>query len=412
MPGREPRTGSRTIRELLTIAGCLGVVACHLFLERRAVARACGRVPLRIGVTGTRGKSTVTRLIAASLRADGRAVLAKTTGSKAMIILPDGAEEEIPRRGLPSILEQMRLLKRAVALDARVLVSELMSVQPAILAVESRRLIRPQILVITNARVDHREEMGETRSEIARGLAAAIPAGATVFVLEEENQPEFERAASEAGSRLVTVGERSRPPAEVSWPNRSPGQVFDGDIRLALAVADELGVDPEPALRGIAGARPDFGSLRAWDAVLGEPPAPWTLVSAFAANDPESSRRALARLAGLQREQPRELVGVLNLRADRGDRTLQWVEALDSGFFSGFAALYIIGAHTGAARWRRRAPAAPAVRPLRAGSAEAILAAVTRSHGGGAVLVGLGNMGGLGGTLVEHWEKIGRTHAL
>ncbi len=376
------------------------------------MARACGRVPLRIGVTGTRGKSTVTRLIAASLRADGRTVLAKTTGSKAMIILPDGAEEEIPRRGLPSILEQMRLLKRAVALDARVLVSELMSVQPAILAVESRRLIRPQILVITNARVDHREEMGETRSEIARGLAAAIPAGATVFVLEEENQPEFERAASEAGSRLVTVGERSRPPAEVPWPDWSPGQVFDGDIRLALAVADELGVDPEPALRGIVGARPDFGSLRAWDAVLGEPPAPWTLVSAFAANDPESSRRALARLAGLRREQPRELVGVLNLRADRGDRTLQWVEALDSGFFSGFAALYIIGAHTGAARWRQRAAAAPAIRPLRAGSAEAILAAVTRSHGGGAVLVGLGNMGGLGGRLVEHWEKIGRTHAL
>ena len=386
-------------------------MALYLFLERLAVARAAGRIPLRIAVTGTRGKSTVTRLIAASLRADGRSVLAKTTGSKAMVIFPDGAEEEILRRGLPSVLEQKTILRRAAALGARVLVSELMSVHPAILAVESRRLIRPHILVITNVRVDHREEMGKTRAEIARGLAAAIPSGATVFVLEEENHPQFERAAREAGSRLITV--RSAPqPKGISGPQPAPGQGFDGDISLALAVSGELGVPGELTLHGIAGARPDFGSFRAWDTVLGDPPASWTLVSAFAANDPESTRRALGRLDGLLRATPRELVGVLNLREDRGDRTLQWIDALDSGFFSGFAALYVVGAHTGARRWRRPSAATPAVRPLREDSVEPLMAAVVQAHREGAVLVGLGNMGGLGRSLVELWEKTGRTHAL
>ncbi|OGD20092.1 MAG: poly-gamma-glutamate synthase PgsB [Candidatus Aminicenantes bacterium RBG_16_63_16] len=383
----------------------------YFFLEKLAVARAAGRIPLRIAVTGTRGKSTVTRLIAAALRADGRSVLAKTTGSKAMIILPDGTEEEIVRRGLPTILEQKGILSRAASLDAGVFVSELMSVRPDILAVESRRLIRPQILVITNARVDHREEMGTTRAEIAGGLAAAIPSGATVFILEEENRPEFERAAREAGSRLITV-KSGRPPEADSEPLPALGQGFEGDLALALAVSDRLGVPRGPALRGIAGARPDFGSLRAWDAVLGDPPAPWTLVSAFAANDPESSRRALELLAERPLEMRRELVGVLNLRADRGDRTLQWIEALDKGFFRGFAALYVVGAHTRAGRWRRPSQAAPSVRPLRGSSVEPLMEAIVQAHGGGAVLVGLGNMGGLGRTLVERWEKIGRAHAL
>ncbi len=411
MPGLEARAGSRTIRELLTIAACLAVMSVYLLLERLRVARVAGRIPLRIAVSGTRGKSTVTRLIAAVLRADGRSVLAKTTGSKAMIIYPDGAEEEIGRRGLPTILEQKGILRRAAALQVRALVLELMSVRPAILAVESRRLIRPHLLVITNARVDHREEMGTTRSEIAGALAAAIPSGARVFVLEEEDHPEFARAAKKADSRLITV-KGGRPPGPDPVPLSASGQWFDGDIALALAVADELGVSRESALSGIAGARPDFGGLRAWHAVVGDPPVCWTLVSAFAANDPDSSRRSLERLAGLQSVKPRELVGVLNLRRDRGDRTLQWVEALNQGFFSEFAALYVVGAHTGSRRWRRPSIAPPAVRPLRETSVEPLMAAIIRTHREGAVLVGLGNMGGLGRSLVEYWEKIGRPHAL
>jgi hypothetical protein len=103
---------------------------------------------------------------------------------------------------------------------------------------------------------------------------------------------------------------------------------------------------------------------------------------------------------------------VLNLRSDRGDRTLQWIDALDEGFFGAFAALYVVGAHTRAGRWRRPSGAPPALRPLEARAAEPLMAAIVGAHRGGGLLVGLGNMGGLGRSLVEHWERIGRTHAL
>ncbi|MCK5258708.1 MAG: hypothetical protein KAJ69_04240, partial [Thermoplasmatales archaeon] len=44
-------------------------------------------IPIRIWVNGSRGKSSVTRLIAAGLRTDGKRVIAKTTGTSARFII-------------------------------------------------------------------------------------------------------------------------------------------------------------------------------------------------------------------------------------------------------------------------------------------------------------------------------------
>jgi poly-gamma-glutamate synthase PgsB/CapB len=386
----------------------LGVL---LLLERRAVRRHAGQIPLRIAVTGTRGKSTVTRLIAGSLRAAGWSVLAKTTGSKPIVMLPDGSEEEIERSGLPTILEQKIILKRAARLGVRALVSELMSVRPEVLAVESRRLLQPHIVVITNVRLDHREELGRTKPEVARGLASAVAPGSVVFVLDKEFYPEFGRAARESGATLVRVS-AGRPSGDAARLAPATRPAFPEDVALALAVSGRLGVPEEIALRGLAAVRPDFGSLRVWEADLGAPAAPWVLASAFAANEPESSDVALWRLRSLPSAAGRELVGLLNLRADRGDRTVQWIEALDRGFFAGFSSLYVVGAHVAARRWRHRSVQTPAVSRLPGRTIESLMEEIVRGHPGGAVLIGLGNMGGLGERFVLHWDKIGRAHAL
>ena len=99
-----------------------------LVIERLRLARCHRAIPLRIAVTGTRGKTSVARLLASVLREDGRRVLAKTTGSQATLVLPDGSVEEIRRRGQPSILEQKQLLHRGVELGADVVVAEIMSI--------------------------------------------------------------------------------------------------------------------------------------------------------------------------------------------------------------------------------------------------------------------------------------------
>ena len=371
-----------------------------LYLEQRAVRRNSRRIPLRVAVTGTRGKSTVTRMIAAALKEAGFSVLAKTTGSKPVLILPDGREEEVARRGLPTILEQKRLVQKAANLGVRAMVTEMMSIQPECLAVESRRLLQPQYLVVTNVRLDHREEMGQSKAEIARSLSAAIQSGTTVFVPESECDPEFEVAAGRVGAKIIAL------------ENTAAGSFFDENSRLAAAVASHLGVSATVALRGISAAADDFGSLKAWEAELGVPPATWTLVSAFAANEPESSRLILAHLEKKLTPNGRPLVGILNFRADRGDRTRQWLDAYGRGFFSGFRSVYVVGAHIHSLNIRRRTGRPPSFTPLPDRTPSAIMERIASAEGASPLLIGLGNIGGIGEALVEHWQRIGRPHAL
>ena len=57
--------------------------------------KALKNLPIRIHVNGTRGKSSVTRLIAAGLRESGLNTYAKTTGTTPRIINNKGKDIEI-----------------------------------------------------------------------------------------------------------------------------------------------------------------------------------------------------------------------------------------------------------------------------------------------------------------------------
>ncbi len=57
--------------------------------EYSASLKAVSKIPTRIHVTGTRGKTTTTRLIGAALRHHGLKVITKTTGKAARLIDED-----------------------------------------------------------------------------------------------------------------------------------------------------------------------------------------------------------------------------------------------------------------------------------------------------------------------------------
>ena len=69
------------------------------------------KIPIRIHVNGSRGKSSVVRLIAAGLRAGGHTTIAKTTGTSARIINSDGTDTKIHRLRTASIGEQVKLIR-------------------------------------------------------------------------------------------------------------------------------------------------------------------------------------------------------------------------------------------------------------------------------------------------------------
>jgi len=347
------------VDSLAIAALAAGSYTLWLWLERTRIDRARSRIPSRVAVTGTRGKSSVTRLIAAGLRGGGIRVWAKATGSAAELIGPDGREEAVKRRGSSSILEQGRLIRAAAADRAAAIVFEAMSTMPETQRTEGRCILRPTILVITNARLDHLRGAVQSREDMAAMLMLSAVPGTKVFVPEEELLPVMREAARAAGAELLPVARAAPAPgAAAPQPGLAGGTplsaseaqaVFDGslgypefevNLRLALAVCAALGVPEESALAGMRTVRPDVGRFRASRFVLASGQRVLA-ASGFAANDPSSTLAVFAAAeAELGPEGPR--IWLFNVRRDRGERSLQWIETLP-GLGAACDAVLVIG---------------------------------------------------------------------
>jgi len=380
----------------------------YLILERARLDHYRRAIPLVIAVTGTRGKSSVTRMLAAVLLQSGRRVLAKTTGAEASLILPDGSEKEIRRRGRPSVIEQKHVIRLGADLGVDAAVVEIMSIHAENHWVETRRLLKPDLVLVTNFRVDHTAAMGETREAIATLLALDVPPGTRAFVPQLESPPEFCDAVEKGGGEVVEVphGVGS---LQLGDDSGSKIGQFGENLDLVYAAARSLDIDDATIREGVRRTRSDAGALGIWRYQPADFETPCFLVNAFAANDPESTALVHARVMAALDANPKRCVGLLNLRPDRGDRTLQWLEALRGGFLNRLSRLYVVGLHarTLERRLRRRDDAVP-IEVLRQGQPADITRTVLsgmRSTGG--IVFGFGNIGGAGEALATYWSTMG-----
>jgi poly-gamma-glutamate synthase PgsB/CapB len=395
------------IEELFVSAACLVFFLLYLLAERIHLSYKIRKIPLRICVTGTRGKSSVTRLITGVLRGDGLKVLAKTTGSKPVLLFPDGSEQEIQRKGNPSILEGKDVLDTAAKLGAQAVVAELMGIRPESISVESVSLFRPHLLVITNARLDHLDQMGESKEEIARCFASALPERSVVFVPDKEFFPVYEEIAERKNSKILRVPENAY--ENDLGKNKIPAP-FARDVQLSLAVAEFMNIDMQAAVSGMKKVLPDFGSLKMWAAKTDPLFQNCLFVSAFAANDPESTKSVLELLRESGSLEGKKIVALLCFRRDRGDRTRQWLKALQEGFFSDFDRVVLLGEHSHFVKRRKKHGFGQAdCFSFRRGSPRRILADVVFREEENAV-IGLGNIGGIGKEFVNYWQEIGETY--
>ena len=265
---------------------------------------------------------------------------------------------------------------------------------------ETRQLLKPDVVLVTNFRVDHTAAMGETRDAVASVLALDIPEGARAFVPQQECVPAFREAVREARAELIEV-----PPGDAS---PEAGQ-FTDNLDLVRAAARSLGIDDRTIREGIDRTRGDRGALGIWRY---QPPgfqAPCFLVNAFAANDPESTMIVYEKVMAALRADVERCIGLMSLRSDRGDRTLQWIEALQGGFTNRFSRLYVVGLHGPALKKRtRRFDAAARIEVLRRTRPVEIMQTVLSGlRDAGGIVFGFGNFGGAGEELVAHWKGSG-----
>lgn len=295
-------------------------------LEAVAHRRNLARIPVRIHVNGTRGKSSVTRLIAAGLREGGVRTVAKTTGTLARVIMPDATEYPVFRPSRPNVIEQVRIVRAAVAAEAQALVIECMAVQPSLQALSEFELVRATHGVITNVRADHLDVMGPEEEDVARALAGMIPPSGRLYTAERRHAAELKAVADDRQAKFIALPEDAAAVSPEELRGFSYVEHAD-NVALALAVLSDLGVDRATALRGMQKARPDPGAMIAVEIdFFGRK---ISFVNGFAANDPEST----AHIWGLALETfPDKLkrIAVFNCREDRADRSRQLGEACPS----------------------------------------------------------------------------------
>jgi gamma-polyglutamate synthase len=299
------------------------LIGCAVFLlggivEQRRHHANLTRIPNRIMINGIRGKSSITRLCAGALRGGGLVTVAKTTGTAARFIHPDGSEEPVYRKfGIANVIEQVGIVRRAAAYRPDALVVECMAVLPDLQEVSQDKLIHSTIGVLCNVREDHLAEMGPTLDDVARSLSRTMPAGGMCVTAERERLPLLEFEAAKRGCTLVPVDPDSVTDEEMAgfgWIT------FKENVAIAIEVASLLGVNRRSALEGMWAAPPDPGVLAVKryqvDGRL------LRVANVFAANDPESTlmnvRTLLAR--GAIR---RPLHLVINCRPDRMERNGQ-----------------------------------------------------------------------------------------
>lgn len=377
----------------------LAVAVSYLVLEQRLHRRRLQRIPLRIHVNGTRGKTAVTRLTAELLRRAGIRTMAKTTGDHPELILPDGRRTRLHRRGPARIQEQLAFIAQAARQKAEAVVIECMALEPHLQEVSESSMVRSTIGAITNVRPDHFEVMGRSLDQVAQAFSRAIPAGAALVTESGPYEPLFRKRCEAAGTRCC-----------VSATN---GAGLEGVPRQAvweenLAVVRSIGLQAGLPAERVVGILQEMAARERQQRLpqVGAGSGRIVLVDAFSANDPVSAARV--QEAVLVREQtacPRPVVALLNTRADRPLRTLAFAEFIAAQ--TCYDAVGATGDGRFLARRRLRRPAASVPLFMLAEREPArMLAAIARQIGSSSfTLVGLGNHRGAGEALRAYFGE-------
>ncbi|MDZ4121783.1 MAG: poly-gamma-glutamate synthase PgsB, partial [Candidatus Cloacimonadaceae bacterium] len=268
---------------------------------------------------GTRGKSSVTRLIAAGLREGKIKTIAKITGTLPRVVLADGREAAIIRLMGANIIEQKYIFRYASGEKPDAIVIECMAVNPVFQWITERMFVRSTISVITNCRPDHLDLMGSTEQSVTMSLSNTIPLKGVCYTAENNHFGLLKKVADRRHTKIIKVRPTDVTPEEVKAFHYIE---HTENIQLALAVCAHAGVPRDVALRGMQKAHPDPGALKRYEIVDGKKTIHF--YSVFAANDPKSTAQIMDML--LKDLRGIEKIVILNSRSDRYFRSQQLLD--------------------------------------------------------------------------------------
>ncbi|MEC3977582.1 poly-gamma-glutamate synthase PgsB [Amycolatopsis sp. H20-H5] len=380
------------------LVASLALLGAGISEQRRHYAKLHS-IPTRVLVNGIRGKSSITRLCAGALRGGGLVTTAKTTGTAARFIHPDGTEEPVYRKfEIANVVEQIGIVRRAAAYRPDALVIECMAVMPDLQEINQSKLIQSTIGVLCNVREDHLAEMGPTLDDVARSLSRSMPIGGICLTAERDRLAILREEAAKRNCELISVDPEAISDEEMrgfSWIT------FKENVAIALAVAELLNVNRASALQGMWDAPPDPGVLRVHHYRAGR--RQLRFANVFAANDPESTLMNIDQLRQ-QGAIADPLHVIINCRPDRVERNGQMGALIPK---IAPERVVLIGEPTRSARaaipsdWHDRVVDLGGHRP-----AKDLLRGIVEGIDREASLVAIGNIHGQGELLIEELAKL------
>ena len=303
---------------LISINALICIIIILLILgiiESRLHINAINKIPIRIHVNGTRGKSSVVRLIAAGLREGGLQTFAKTTGTIPRIINEKGKDLELHRLRSATIGEQIKLIRFFGKKSPDALVMECMAVNPQYQWISEHKIVKSTLGVITNVRRDHVDEMGNTIEDIAYSLSNTIPFNSKVLTSEKLSLKYLENIANQRNSKIINSTDYN---VDSDYMDKMPYLEHKENVNLALAVCEQVGIKRKKALDGMLKTKPDPGALLIWNLENSN-----KFISAFAANDPDSTFKVWELIKSKEKN---KTCFFLNSRDDRRYRTNQLID--------------------------------------------------------------------------------------
>ena len=357
-------------------------------------------IPFRIHINGTRGKSSVTRLIGAGLRAGGILNITKVTGTFPRLIIEDGTETYIHRKSSANILEQLSIVKYAASRKVRALVMECMALQPQYQTITEHQMIHSNIGVMTNIRLDHTDVMGHTLAEIAETLGRTIPKNEHLFTSENVIPQTLKNMADKQNTVSHFID-----PQSVSFEEMKGFRYIEHreNVSLALAVCEHLGIDRETALKGMYEAIPDAGALMAYRVNAFQKLL--VFYNAFAANDPDSTLLVWQKIRNEIGFEGLRIV-LLNTRQDRLYRADQLAEMVAKKILDDTDFLMLIGQSTDVVENMAVNYGVPKKKILNLGytTPEKVFEQVLSVTEKASTIIAIGNMGGMGAVTAEFFK--------
>ncbi|QQK77062.1 poly-gamma-glutamate synthase PgsB [Salicibibacter cibarius] len=309
----------------LIVAISLLIILALGMREKEQHDKNVDKIPIRVNINGTRGKSTVTRLVAGALMEADIKTVGKMTGTQARMFYWYQEEEKPIVRRLegPNIREQKVAMKEAADVGAEAFVSECMAVHPEYQRIFQDDWMQANIGVVVNIVEDHMEVLGPTVEHVVDAYKNTIPHDGIFITSPSPFLEEFEKEAATRNTKVFVADTKAVPDHFLA---KFEYMIFPENVALALAVARALGIDENTASRGMLKAKAAPGVTRVMPIVDKHKNTSY-FVNGFSANEPTSTLNIWenARYLGYPTDNP---IVVMNCREDRPERTKQFADQL------------------------------------------------------------------------------------